>query len=642
LPPAAIRATDLGGGFTLRTRGANIPPEVVAEALRKAQGAGQGGGGAPAASVLPPPNTNPKLLRYMQAARAAGFTGEDLIRMTAVGMAESSGNPGAINNNPATGDLSYGAWQVNMIGGMGPERRRQFGLANNDALLDLPTNARVAKSIFNSQGINAWGAYTDGRYKQYMGQARAAAALPAGSVASTVAAVGGAVAPSTANQAEALQQSLNDVDSAETRLGKQLEDLTQALKDLDDFFSVKQEDLTEQQLAERSQLAYERTKAQLTAEVMQTPQGRLAISAGDAVSGSISGSISGAVQALLTGGDVRQAVSSALAQAGQSLMKATLDSLLNPLLSQLQGGIVKTFTGIDIPGRALEMAAASHTNAASAHQGAALQLMNAGAALLSAAGASGAAAVGDSANVWGSLATKIPSLISGFAGLGNLDVAFNSAAAFGGPDWSAAGPMLNLGSPNLSFTPGFAGGGEIQYGLDYLVGEKNAEIVRFNKAGGKVYSNRALTKALGVPFQRTPGGGAQVADGGDSLGIPFMAAGPAQSAGGRSGAPPVPFMAAGPAQSAGGRSGLPPIPFLKSSPSGGAMAGSGPGGAPPSAMGPSRSLRLKVETQVINGVEYATVEQVHQAAAAAAAASREAVYNDFRNNPSIQSSVGMR
>jgi hypothetical protein len=268
------------------------------------------------------------------------------------------------------------------------------------------------------------------------------------------------------------------------------------------------------------------------------------------------------------------------------------------------------------------MAAASHTNAASAHQGAALQLMNAGAALLSAAGASGAAAVGDSANVWGSLATKIPSLISGFAGLGNLDVAFNSAAAFGGPDWSAAGPMLNLGSPNLSFTPGFAGGGEIQYGLDYLVGEKNAEIVRFNKAGGKVYSNRALTKALGVPFQRTPGGGAQVADGGDSLGIPFMAAGPAQSA--------------------GGRSGLPPIPFLKSSPSGGAMAGSGPGGAPPSAMGPSRSLRLKVETQVINGVEYATVEQVHQAAAAAAAASREAVYNDFRNNPSIQSSVGMR
>jgi hypothetical protein len=45
---------------------------------------------------------------------------------------------------------------------------------------------------------------------------------------------------------------------------------------------------------------------------------------------------------------------------------------------------------------------------------------------------------------------------------------------------------------------------------------------------------------------------------------------------------------------------------------------------------------------MINGVDYATVEQVQQAAAAAAAASREAVYNDLRNNPSIQSSVGLR
>jgi murein DD-endopeptidase MepM/ murein hydrolase activator NlpD len=448
--------------------------------------------------------------------------------------------------------------------------------------------------------------------------------LPAaGSVASTVAAVGGVVAPSTANQAEALQQSLKDVDSAETRLGKQMEDLTQAIKDLDNLFSVKEENLTEQQLAERAQLAYERTKAQLTAEVMRTPEGRLAISTGDAVSGSISGSISGALQALLTGGDVKAAVSSALAQAGQTLMQATLDALLNPLLSQLQGGIVKAFTGIDIQGRALQMAAAAHQNAASAHQAAAVQVANAGAAVAAAAGASGAAAVGDSANVWGTLASKIPSLISGFAGLGGgLDLASGFAfdSVISGPDF-VAGPMLDVGSMGLSYTPGFAGGGDIQYGLDYLVGEKNAEIVRFNKAGGKVYSNRALTKALGVPFQRSPGGGAEVADGGgDSLGIPFMAPGPNQSAGGRA---------------------APPIPFLKSSPAGGGMAGSGPGGAPPSAMAPSKALRLKVETTVINGVEYATVEQVHQAAAAAAAASRDAVYNDLRNNPSIQRSVGL-
>ena len=67
----------------------------------------------------------------MQAARGAGFQGEDLIRMTAVAMAESSGNVQAFNNNARTGDLSYGAFQVNMRGDLGPARRRQFGLANN-------------------------------------------------------------------------------------------------------------------------------------------------------------------------------------------------------------------------------------------------------------------------------------------------------------------------------------------------------------------------------------------------------------------------------------------------------------------------------------------------------------------------------
>ncbi len=189
----------------------------------------------------------------------------------------------------------------------------------------------------------------------------------------------------------------------------------------------------------------------------------------------------------------------------------------------------------------------------------------------------------------------------------------------------ASEPALT-GIPNFSsaFTPGLAGGGEVKYGLDYLVGEKNAEIVRFNKAGGKIYSNRALTQALGVPFQRTPGGGAAVADGGgDSLGVPFMGAGSTRSAGG------------------GGSLG---IPFLKASPgAGGGMAVGGPaGGGPGGGVARSSSLRLSLETQVINGVEYATVEQVREAAAAAAEAGRDSAYDGMRNNPSIQRSLGMR
>jgi hypothetical protein len=195
---------------------------------------------------------------------------------------------------------------------------------------------------------------------------------------------------------------------------------------------------------------------------------------------------------------------------------------------------------------------------------------------------------------------KLLGAVGGFGGAMGLN--FGIPALTGIPDFSSA------------FTPGAAGGAEVKDGLDYLVGEKNAEIVRFNKAGGRIYSNRALTQALGVPFQRTPGGGAAVADGGgDSLGVPFSRS-------------------------------TPGIPFLKASPgAGGGMALGGPAGGGPGGGGArSSSLRLSLETQVINGVEYATVQQVREAAAAAAEAGRDSAYDGMRNNPSIQSSLGMR
>jgi hypothetical protein len=449
-----------------------------------------------------------------------------------------------------------------------------------------------------------------------------------------VAAAGGTVAPSTAVQAQEYQQRIDGLNESDALINKLIAALDDWLEKMGNIQAVQQENLTEQQLADRAQLLYENTKAQLTNQVMRTPEGRMAIATGDAVSGSISGSLSGALQALLNGGDVRQAVSSALAQAGQSLMQATLDALLNPLLAQLQGGLVKAITGIDIEGRAQQVAATSLQGAATAQQGAAATLNQAGGtlfaaanALLSAAGvqgaAAGAGAVGNAGSMWASLAGKLPSLIGGLGGFtGGLDL----AGAFSGTgsliDFTAAPSLVSgLGS----FTPGLAGGNEVQYGLDYLVGEKNAEIVRFNKAGGRVYSNRALTKALGVPFQRTPGGGAAVADGGgDFLGVPFMGAGSTRAASGSRSTPGIPFLKG---SSGGG--------------GGGAAAGAA-GGAPRAGMARSSSLRLSFETQVINGIEYATVQQVREAAEAAAQAGRDSVYDGMRNNPSIQRSLGMQ
>jgi len=129
--------------------------------------------------------------------RAAGFPEELVPTKVAIAMAESSGNPKAHNPNASTGDDSYGIFQVNMRGAMGPERRRQFGLQSNEQLFDPAINAQAAKKIFDSQGLNAWSVHKSGAYKQFMPEAQQAArasssaapaapfAGPAGGVGST-------------------------------------------------------------------------------------------------------------------------------------------------------------------------------------------------------------------------------------------------------------------------------------------------------------------------------------------------------------------------------------------------------------------------------------------------------------------------
>jgi hypothetical protein len=109
-----------------------------------------------------------------QILRSQGFSEDRVPTMLAIAQAESGGNPRAHNPNAATGDNSYGLFQVNMLGGMGPERRRQFGISSNEELFDPATNARVAKGILESQGFGAWSVYKGGQYKQHLGAAEEA------------------------------------------------------------------------------------------------------------------------------------------------------------------------------------------------------------------------------------------------------------------------------------------------------------------------------------------------------------------------------------------------------------------------------------------------------------------------------------
>jgi hypothetical protein len=106
----------------------------------------------------------------MSILRQAGFTGNGLKMAYAIAMAESGGSAKAHNGNASTGDNSYGLFQINMLGAMGPERRKQYGLSSNDDLYDPLTNAKIAYKM--SKGGTSWGpwsTYGSGAYKQYYG-----------------------------------------------------------------------------------------------------------------------------------------------------------------------------------------------------------------------------------------------------------------------------------------------------------------------------------------------------------------------------------------------------------------------------------------------------------------------------------------
>lgn len=88
-----------------------------------------------------------------------GFTEQQVPAMLEIARRESSMNPLALNPNANTGDLSYGLFQINMLGGMGPERRKALGLKSNEELYDPATNVRAAKYIYDMQGPQAWSVY---------------------------------------------------------------------------------------------------------------------------------------------------------------------------------------------------------------------------------------------------------------------------------------------------------------------------------------------------------------------------------------------------------------------------------------------------------------------------------------------------
>lgn len=74
----------------------------------------------------------------------AGFEGKALKTAWAVVKKESNGRPLAFNGNRRTGDSSYGIFQINMIGGLGEDRRERYDLKTNKELFNPLLNAEIA------------------------------------------------------------------------------------------------------------------------------------------------------------------------------------------------------------------------------------------------------------------------------------------------------------------------------------------------------------------------------------------------------------------------------------------------------------------------------------------------------------------
>ena len=113
-------------------------------------------------------------------AKEAGFKHEDAITMTMIAMEESMGMTNIHSHSDlARGDASYGLWQINMLGKMGPDRRKKYKLSSNNDLFDPETNAKIAYNMATNGGrkparFTPWTSFSTGKYKRHLSRVRSA------------------------------------------------------------------------------------------------------------------------------------------------------------------------------------------------------------------------------------------------------------------------------------------------------------------------------------------------------------------------------------------------------------------------------------------------------------------------------------
>ena len=102
--------------------------------------------------------------------KLVGFEGQNLKEAWAIAKKESNGRPLAFNGNTKTGDSSYGIFQINMLGMLGPDRRNKYDLDHNADLFNPVVNAQIAFHMSNGgENWSAWKGITP-RTKEWIGK----------------------------------------------------------------------------------------------------------------------------------------------------------------------------------------------------------------------------------------------------------------------------------------------------------------------------------------------------------------------------------------------------------------------------------------------------------------------------------------
>lgn len=82
------------------------------------------------------------------------FGGRDITNMLAIAGRESGWRPRAFNGKPP--DLSYGLFQINMLGDMGKVRAKRYGISSYEELFDPATNVKAARLEFGDGNYAPW------------------------------------------------------------------------------------------------------------------------------------------------------------------------------------------------------------------------------------------------------------------------------------------------------------------------------------------------------------------------------------------------------------------------------------------------------------------------------------------------------